>query len=132
MVMMSVELWCLFGAMVLAVVHISAQSLVYRAQAGNDYMVGARDEVKPATGVAARLDRASRNFMETFPVFAAAVLLVHVTDGAGVRSYWGALVYLGCRFLFLPLYAAGVPWLRTFSWNAATAGIVAVIVEAVV
>jgi uncharacterized MAPEG superfamily protein len=28
--------------------------------------------------------------------------------------------------LFLPLYALGNPWLRTFSWNLATLGLVTV------
>lgn len=36
----------------------------------------------------------------------------------------GALIYLAGRLLFLPLYAAGTPWLRTFCWNFATAGLV--------
>jgi len=38
----------------------------------------------------------------------------------------GASAYLAGRLLFLPLYAAGIPWLRTFSWNAATLGLVMV------
>jgi uncharacterized MAPEG superfamily protein len=32
-------------------------------------------------------------------------------------------MYLAGRVLFLPLYAAGTPWLRTFSWNLATLGL---------
>ena len=35
-------------------------------------------EVPPLTGVAGRLERALGNFLETFPVFVAAVILVHV------------------------------------------------------
>jgi hypothetical protein len=35
-------------------------------------------------------------------------------------------MYLGGRILSLPLYAAGVPKLRTFSWNLATPGLVLV------
>lgn len=129
---MSVELWCLFGAMVLGLVHLSAASFTFKAQVGNRYTVGARDEALQPTGVAARLDRAQRNFLETFPIFVAAVLMVEHLNAAGVLSFWGAIIYLCGRVIFLPLYAAGVPWLRTFSWNAATLGLVLVMAEVVV
>jgi uncharacterized MAPEG superfamily protein len=42
------------------------------------------------------------------------------------------VIYVGGRTLFLPLYAIGVPWLRTFSWNAATLGLVLVMAQIVV
>tara|TARA_R110000824_G_scaffold366730_1_gene555466 strand:- start:70878 stop:71267 length:390 start_codon:yes stop_codon:yes gene_type:complete len=129
---MSVELWCLFGAMVMALVHLSAASFAFKGQVGNRYTVGARDEDLKPSGVAARLDRAQRNFLETFAVFVAAVLMVEHLDANGVWSHWGALLYLAGRMLYLPLYAAGVPWLRTFSWNAATLGLVLVMVQIVV
>ncbi|HEY4343679.1 MAG TPA: MAPEG family protein [Parvibaculum sp.] len=120
---MSLELWCLFGAMILSLVHLTAASFSFKAQVGNRYTVGARDEDLRPSGVAARLDRAQRNFMETFPVFAAAVLMLAFLDKSGDCSRWGALIYIAGRVLFLPLYAAGVPWLRTFSWNLATLGL---------
>lgn len=126
---MSIELWCLFAAMVLAMVHLSAASFSFKAQVGNRYTVGARDEGLRPGGVAARLDRAQRNFMETFPVFAVAVLTVEHLGAAGDLSHWGAVIYLAGRVLFLPLYALGIPWLRTFSWNAATLGLVLVMAQ---
>lgn len=126
---MSIELWCLFAAMVLALVHLAAASFAFKAQVGNRYMVGARDEEQRPIGIAGRLDRAQRNFMETFPLFAAAVLMVeqlHVTAGL---SQWGAAIYVAGRILFMPLYAMGVPWLRTLTWNAATLGLVLVMAQ---
>ncbi|MCR5878744.1 MAPEG family protein [Phenylobacterium sp. J367] len=78
------------------------------------------------------MDRAQRNFLETFPIFAAAVLLLEVLDRTGsALGVWGAGLYLAGRVLFLPLYAAGLPWIRTFSWNAATLGL-ALVLAAVV
>lgn len=63
---MSLELWCLFLAMVMALVHLTAASFSFRAQVGNRYSVGPRDgDLRPA-GLAGRLDRAQRNFLETF------------------------------------------------------------------
>ena len=129
---MSVEAWSLFGAMVLGLVHLTAASFTFKAQVGNAYTVGARDEDLRPRGVAGRLDRAQRNFLETFTIFAAAVLLLIVLDreGGGLSEV-GAVLYLGGRVLFLPLYAAGTPWLRTLSWNVATLGL-ALVLAAVV
>lgn len=129
---MSIEMMSLFGAMVLGLVHLTAASFTFKAQVGNTYTVGPRDDDKPRTGVAGRLDRAQRNFLETFAIFAAAVLMFHAL---GRSSSWlseaGAVVYLVGRILFLPLYAMGTPWLRTLSWNLATAGL-AMVMAAVI
>lgn len=126
---MSIESWALFGAMVLGLVHLTAASFAFKAQVGNAYSIGPRDKDLKPTGVAARLDRAQRNYLETFAIFAAAVLLLealHRTGGWFSES--GALLYLGGRIAFIPLYALGVPWIRTFSWNIATLGLAMVMV----
>jgi uncharacterized MAPEG superfamily protein len=126
---MTFELYALCAATLLGLVHLSAASFSFKAQVGNRYAVGPRDEWLKPTGVAARLDRAYANFRETYPLFAAVVLMVYVTDAAGAWSLWGSVMYLTGRALFLPLYAAGVPWLRTFSWNLASLGLVVVGVQ---
>lgn len=128
---MPVELWCLFAAMVLGLVHISAASFSFKAQVGNRYTVGARDEGLQPAALAGRLDRAQRNFLETFPIFAAAVLLAVVQHRTGQLSAIGALTYVAGRLVFLPLYALGVPWLRTLSWNAATLGLAMILLQVV-
>jgi uncharacterized MAPEG superfamily protein len=129
---LSIELWCLFAAMVLALAHLSAASFTFKAQVGNRYTVGPRDEDLRPRGVAARLERAHRNFIETFPVFGAGVLMVEHLGTTGALSQWGAAIYVAGRILFLPLYAMGVPWLRTLSWNAATLGLVLVMAQVAV
>lgn len=129
---MTFELWILLSAALLGLVHMTAASFTFKAQVGNRYMVGARDENLQPTGMAARMHRAQQNFLETFAVFSACVVIVHLSYSYGSLSYWGSIVYLSGRILFLPLYAAGVPWLRTFSWNLATLGLVLVGVQVVV
>lgn len=123
---MTFELWVLVAATLLGLVHLTAASFSFKAQVGNQYSVGPRDEDIQPTGVAGRLHRAQRNFLETFALFAALVLVVHVSGRAGSASQWGASLYIIGRVLFLPLYALGVPWLRTLSWNLATLGLVVV------
>ena len=125
---MSIEMGCLYAAMVLALVHLTAASFSFKAQVGNRYTIGPRDEALRPSGVAGRLDRAQRNFLETFPVFVAAVLMQHLLDRTGGLGAIGASLYIAGRVIFLPLYAWGVPWLRTFSWNIATLGLVLVMI----
>jgi len=123
---MSVELWSLLAAVLLGLIHLSAASFSFKAQVGNRYTVGPRDEGLQPDKMAGRLHRADANFRETFPYFAVCVLVVHIADTSGPFSQWGCLLYLGGRIAYLPLYAIGIPWLRTFSWNIATFGLVLV------
>ena len=117
------EHWILLFAVVLGLVHVGAASFAFKAQVGNAYSVGPRDEDRPRMGMAGRLHRAQTNFLETFPLFLACIFLVHVTGAYGPLSRWGAGLYLAGRMAYLPLYAAGIPWLRTFSWNIASLGL---------
>ena len=129
---MTFELWILMCGALLGLVHLAVASFAFKAQVGNRYTVGARDENLQPMGVAGRLYRAHTNFLETFPIFAVCVFVVHLSNAYGSLSYWGCILYLAGRVLFLPLYAAGVPWLRTFSWKLATLGLVMVGVQVVV
>jgi uncharacterized MAPEG superfamily protein len=122
----TIELYALLTAVLLGLVHISAAAFTFKAQVGNRYTVGARDaEIKPV-GVSARLYRANANFLETFGYFAVCVIVGQLAGATGKLGEIGCGMYLAGRMLYLPLYAAGVPWLRSFSWNIATLGIVLV------
>jgi uncharacterized MAPEG superfamily protein len=100
-------------------------------QRGYRWTAGARDQpLPPLTGVAARLERASNNFLETFPFFVAMLVVVHFTNAYGELSKWGAVLYLAGRVVYLPLYAFGVFLVRSLAWNVATAGILLLLVSA--
>jgi uncharacterized MAPEG superfamily protein len=129
---MTLELWILLLSGFLGIVHLSAASISFKALVGNQYTMGSRDEDLKRTGVAGRLDRAQRNFLETFSIFSVCVLLVHLTGVYGSLSQWGSILYLVGRVLYLPLYAFGIPWLRSFSWSLATFGLVLVGAQVVV
>jgi len=77
------------------------------------------------------LERALRNFLETFPAFVAAVLLVHALRRESALSEWGAGLYFSARLVYLLLYAAGVPLLRSLVWNVAFVGIVLLLIASV-
>lgn len=126
---MTLELWILVAAVIVGIVHVSAASFAFKAQEGNAYTVGARDEVRPPRALAGRLDRALRNFNETFALFAAIILVLHVSGRSGGWSTLGAELYLGGRIAYLPAYASGLPWVRTLCWNVATLGLAMALVQ---
>jgi uncharacterized MAPEG superfamily protein len=122
---MSFELAMLAASCGLCLIQIVISSHAASLQRGYRWTASSRDAEVPAlTGVAGRLERALRNFLETFPVFVAAVLLVHALGRESALSEWGAGLYFSARLVYLPLYAAGVPLLRSLVWNVSFVGFV--------
>jgi uncharacterized MAPEG superfamily protein len=76
---------------------------------------------------AQRLERAFRNFIETYGFFAVAVLLLHLAGKENAQSAMGAQLYFWARVAYLPAYALGAPYVRTLVWAAALAGLVMVL-----
>ncbi len=121
---MTVELKMLTLSVVLGIVQIVAASHAASLQRGYQWTASSRDEkVPPLQGVAGRLDRALRNFLETFPLFAAVVLAAHVTDTHNALTALGAQLYFWACLAYALLYAAGVPVVRSLVWNVARVGI---------
>lgn len=114
---MTIELQVLGWAIVLGLVHIGVAAAFATAQRGVRWNAGNRDgDAPPLRGVAVRTAASSRNFLETFPFFAAAVLAVIASGRADADTALGAQVYLWARVVYLPVYAIGIPYLRTAVW----------------
>jgi uncharacterized MAPEG superfamily protein len=125
---MSMELKMLAWSVVLGLVHIALAATLTTGQRGFAWGVGARDGTpEPVTPLAARLTRAAANFLETFPLFAAAVLAVVAAGASSERTVLGAQLYFWARVLYLPAYAAGLPFLRTIVWAVSIVGLVFVV-----
>ena len=126
---MTIELRMLAFSIVLGFVHIVLSSHAKSWQIGYRWTAGARDEAAPPLDpVAGRLERALTNFLETFPLFAAAVLMAHVVNRHDALTYWGAQLYFWARVAYLPLYAFGIPLVRSLIWNLAAAGICLILI----
>ena len=125
---MTTELTMLAWGCVLAFVHIFATAQVRTRQYGTRWNMGARDEeLPPPRPIVGRLDRAQANFFETFPLMIAAVLIVSAAELTNENTALGAMLWLAARVVYLPLYALGVPYLRSLAWAVALAGIVMVL-----
>ena len=126
---MSIELRMLVCSVVLGFVHIVAASHAASLQRGYRWTASARDqELAPLTGVAGRLERALRNFCETFPLFAALVFAAYAVGRHNALTEWGAVLYFAARLIYLPLYAFGVPLVRSLIWNVAALGMALMLV----
>lgn len=126
---MTLELRILALAVVLGLVQVVLTAHAKTLQYGLSWNLGPRDEAAaPLAPVAGRLERALGNFLETFPLFAAAVLIAHAAGREGVLTLWGTQLYFWARVAYVPLYGFGVPVVRTLAWGVAALGIVLVLV----
>lgn len=124
---LSIELKMLFGAVVLGLIHLLLAAHLVTSQRGLAWNVSAHDEKVPElTGIAGRVDRAFKNFMQTFPFFAAVILMVQITTLANDTTALGAQMYLIARIIYIPLYALGIPYVRSLVWGISLVGIIMV------
>ena len=123
----AVELQLLAAAVIVGVVQMLWAAAASRRQQGLEWAAGSRDEARPVTGVAARLNRSFANFMETFPLFAAAVVTAYLAAKLGPLTLWGSALYVVSRALHPIAYVLNVPYLRSLIWFAGFGGLLAVI-----
>lgn len=127
---MSIELKMLLFTVALFFVQLIAQVVAEIMQHGLKYAVSARDNWLNPTGVAGRIERSYFNLLETLGPFAALVLVVLYTGNANANTALGAQLYFWGRVAFLPIYAIGLPFVRTVAWTVSLVGIVMVLLAA--
>ncbi len=122
---MKIEFIMLGATIALALINILWAGNVRTRQYGTEWNMGARDEkMPPLNPLAARLLRAQANLYETLPLFIAAVLGAAYLDRLGWKTEVGASVYAIGRLVYLPLYAAGIPRIRTMVFSVSLIGLI--------
>ena len=125
---LSIELKMLLYSAILGIVHLLAVSTLSTMQRGLKWNISSRDQkALELTGVAARMERAFKNFLETFPFFIAAILMVQLTQMQSSNSMLGAQLYFWARLLYIPIYAAGITMVRTLVWAVSFIGLMMVL-----
>lgn len=84
---------------------------------------GNRDDVPAAQDWVARLERASKNQVEGFILFAALVSAANLVHLPGTQHITGAQIWFYSRFVYTAVYVAGIPYLRTAVWLVGVAGL---------
>jgi uncharacterized MAPEG superfamily protein len=123
---MTTELRLLVASVILGLVQLIAASHLISFQHGYRWTAASRDEpVPPLRGLASRVDQATTNFLESFPFFAALVLVAHFTNHYGLLTLWGAHLYFWARLGYLLTAVLGYGLIRSaIFWNAALTGMV--------
>lgn len=126
---MGTELQMLAWAIVLGLFHLMLDATLKTSQRGLAWNASARDgEPKPLGRVAGRVNRGFRNFLETFPMFAVAVLAVVLAGRGDAQTALGAQIYFWARVAYIPAYASGVPYVRSAIWAVSLVGLLMVLV----
>jgi uncharacterized MAPEG superfamily protein len=125
---MPIEMTLLGATLFLALVQILLAGQAKTLQYGAKWNTGPRDgEQPPLNPLAGRLVRAQANLFETLPLFIGALLGAAFANKLGTLTTVGASLYLGGRILYVPLYALGVPVVRSLVWMASALGLVLIL-----
>lgn len=120
----STEVWVLGWSAMLLLVQVGLQA-VSSYDLGPSYLLGPRDEKRTSKNVlAGRFERALKNMLETYPAFIALVVALVVAGKTGGMGATGAWLWLSARLAFVPVYAAGIPVVRTALWLVSALGLV--------
>ena len=79
------------------------------------YLLSSRDTSSNPSIHAQRANRASRNLLETLPIFIGITILslIREVDNSSI-----ALLWLILRAIYVPIYVLGINYLRTGIWGA--------------
>ncbi len=83
---------------------------------------GNRDNLPPASPLAGRAQRCAANTLENFVLFAALLLAAQLKGADAAQVLLGAKLFFWARLAYVPVYFAGIPFLRTAVWGVAVAG----------
>ena len=126
---MSTELTLLAWCVVLAVVQVLLTSIL-RIQETAPNITPARATARRRCQRASSppaCARAQANLFETLPLFAIAILIAHAGGKEGELTFYGAWTYLIARLVYVPLYAADIPYIRSMAWLASLIGLAMVL-----
>ena len=115
---MTVAEWCLFGAVMLYLLTIAPAKALGHREFDNS---APRDPAFYEHPVRKRALGAHVNGLETFPFFAAAVLLAEFRHAPQPWVDGLAIGFLVCRIAFVAAYVGNKATLRTTMWNVAMA-----------
>jgi len=105
----------ILAALALLVVHVWLLPMMLNLSNAS-WLLGSRDEPVELSVLTQRAKRAAANYMETAPVFLTLALMAMIQqiDLSELAMYW-----IGLRLVYMPLYVAGVAYIRSVVWIAA-------------
>ena len=104
-------------AFLLAIIQLTIPMLIDLLTGNTNltYVLSSRDSSSKPSIYAQRANRASRNLLETLPIFIGIGILslIREVDNSSV-----ALLWLILRAIYIPIYILGISYIRTGIWAA--------------
>jgi uncharacterized MAPEG superfamily protein len=126
---MNTEMQMLLFTVLLGVVQMLLAATFTTQKYGMSWAFGNRDmAMPPLEGLGGRTVRAFHNFRETFPLFAALILLAAAMGHHDNLTLWGAQLYFWGRLVYLFVYMAGIKYLRTLVWAVSLVGLILLLI----
>ena len=88
---------------------------------GRDIGLGNRDNLKGATPMGGRAERAAKNSIEA-AVFFVPLALIANAAGMDAEVMLGAQIAFWARIAYVPIYIAGIKYLRSLVWIVGVVG----------
>ena len=126
------DLWALLAVLIYGIVHLGLSSVLSLRQLGPAYILSDRSIERLPVGLAGRVARAYRNWLESFPRFAAALFLIHAAGARSDLAAIGAWLFFAGRLLYLPAYAFAPAGWRPACWMLAQFGVLFILADLIV
>jgi uncharacterized MAPEG superfamily protein len=109
---MTLAFWCILIAALLPLLATMV------AKAGGERFTNRypRSWLGKQQGFRARANAAQENSFEAFPIFAAAVIVAHLTQAPQQRVDILAIIFIAARVAYLVCYLADWHWARSLVW----------------
>ena len=109
----------------LYIVGLFLPPIIITLKEGILYAAGARDEPATDSILLGRARRAHENLKEPIWLFLALAILTMLPEtGPTAQATTGAALYVIARVAYLPIYLAGIPWIRTLTFLAGLFGLI--------
>ncbi len=126
---MNTEMQMLLFTVLLGLVQMLLAATFTTQKYGMSWAFSNRDKIMPQLeGLGGRTVRAFHNFRETFPLFAALILLAAAMGHHDSLTLWGAQLYFWARLVYLFVYMAGIMYLRTLVWAVSLVGLILLLI----
>ncbi len=121
---MTIELKLLVWTVALAFAQMLLAVVGATQQLGIDELAGNREYTPKLTGWADRARKGQLNILENLALFAPLVLVAQIAGRTNATTALGAEIFFAARVIYVFVFAAGVPYLRTLVWAVSVVGLI--------
>jgi len=121
---MTIELKLLVWTVALAFAQMLFAVVGAMLEVGIDELASNREYMPKLTGWAERARKGHLNILENLALFAPLVLVAQIAGRTNETTALGAEIFFFARLLYVFVFAAGVPYLRTLVWTVSVIGLI--------